>query len=186
MFDFKAYRMSTKEDDSLLIYDLYVMNNSGLPVFAGCTVSDYCMAHTDQHPLHTGFIAALLSFGKEVFSGELEHLKFPNIKVNMRSAGEYTIVFVNPVKADDDLIQVKLDEVTTLFKEKYEKQLNEAYVTQKQYDDFVEDAIDLGLIPKDRLQSTKDYFITDQGESEEKSISLLSRFKLKFRRLIKK
>lgn len=178
--------MSIQEDDSLLIYDLYVMNNSGLPVFAGCTVSDYCMAHTDQHPLHTGFIAALLSFGKEVFSGELEHLKFPHINVNMRSVGEYTIVFVNPENADAALIQDKLDEVATLFKDKYEKQLNEAYVTQKQYDDFVQDAIDLGLIPKDRLQSTKNYFITDQGESEEKSSSLLSRFKLKFRNLIKK
>ena len=178
--------MSIQEDDSLLIYDMYVMNNSGLPVFAGCTVSDYCMAHTDQHPLHTGFIAALLSFGKEVFSGELEHLKFPNINVNMRSVGEHTIVFVNPEYADAALIQDKLDKVATLFKDKYEKQLTEGYVTQKQFEDFTQDAIDLGLIPEDRLQSSKDYFITDKGESAKKSSSLLSRFKQKFRSLIKK
>lgn len=178
--------MSTQDDDSLLIYDMYVMNNSGLPVFAGCTVSDYCMAHSDQHPLHTGFIAALQSFGKEVFSGELQHLKFPKVNVNMRAVGDHTIVFVNPEYVDDALIQDKMDKVASLFKEKYEKNLNLGYVTQEQFDSFTQDAIDLGIVPKDRLQSSKDYFITDHGETKEKSISLRSRFKQKFRSLIKK
>ncbi len=57
---------------------------------------------------------------------------------------------------------------------------------ETQFDNFMEDMVKIGLLPKDRIQSTKGYFVTDQGESAERSISLVSRFKQKFRSLVKK
>ncbi|OLS25254.1 MAG: hypothetical protein HeimC2_19300 [Candidatus Heimdallarchaeota archaeon LC_2] len=178
--------MSTQKAEGLSIYDMYVLNNSGLPVFAGCTLSDFCLAHADQHPLHTGFLAALLSFGNEVFSGNLQNLKFPTVNVNMKTVGDYTFVFVNPKDVYENFIKSKLDEFAKVFREKYENEIAEGYVTNEQFENFQQDMIELGLIPTDRLKSTKDYFITDQGESEEKSSSLMDRFKQKFRSLIKK
>ncbi|MDH5402240.1 MAG: hypothetical protein OEY49_07095 [Candidatus Heimdallarchaeota archaeon] len=176
--------MSNQED--VMIYDLYVMNNSGLPVFAGCTVSDFCMSHAEQHPLHTGFIAALQSFGREVFSGDIQNLNFPNVKLNLKTSGEYTVVFVNPQSVDNDIINTKLEQVSDLFTKKYEKNIKSYAITEKQYTDFVNDVINLGLIPKDRIQSTRAYFVDDTGEQQEQSSTIFTKFKDKFRSLIKK
>lgn len=178
--------MSTQETTDLQIYDMYVMDNGGLPIFAGCTVSDFCMQHADQHPLHTGFITALRSFGKEVFSGDLQNLSFPNVKLNFKSVGDYTIVFVNPDSADENMIQEKLNQVAKVFKEKYQKKVKSYYVSDELFQNFNEDMYKLGLVPKDRLQSTRQYFVTDQGKSEEMSTSLIDRFKKKFNSLVKK
>lgn len=178
--------MSIQEEVELSIYDMYVMNNSGIPVFAGCTTSDYCAKHADQHPLHTGFIAALQSFGKEVFSGALQNLSFPDVKLNFKAIGDHTLVFVNPISADDDMIQEKLNQAAKVFKDKYEKKIKPYYVSDKQFQDFNEDMYKIGLLPKNRLQSTRHYFVTDEGGSHEQSSSLINRFKQKFNRLIKK
>ncbi|MHA2252478.1 MAG: hypothetical protein ACXAD7_19085 [Candidatus Kariarchaeaceae archaeon] len=178
--------MSNQENTPLSIYDMYVMDNSGIPIFAGCTTSDYCMQHSDQHPLHTGFIAAMQSFGKEVFSGNLQNLRFPDVKLNFKSVGNYTIVFVNPESTDETLIQDKLEQVAKVFKDKYEKDVKSFYISDEQFHNFNEDMYKLGLVPKDRLQSTKQYFVTDLGESQEQSTSLLNRFKQKFVSLVKR
>ncbi|MHA2029032.1 MAG: hypothetical protein ACXAC2_08555 [Candidatus Kariarchaeaceae archaeon] len=178
--------MITQEDTSLSIYDMYVIDDSGIPIFAGCTTSDYCMQHSDQHPLHTGFITAIQSFGKEVFSGDLQNLRFPNVKINLKTVGNYSFVFVNPETSDEDLIQNKLDQVAKVFKEKYEKNVKSFYQSDEQFRNFNEDMYKLGLVPKDRLQSTKHYFVTEVGETQKESDSFIDRFKQKFVSLVKR
>ncbi|MHA2099695.1 MAG: hypothetical protein ACW99A_13545 [Candidatus Kariarchaeaceae archaeon] len=178
--------MSITEETELSIYDMYVFDNSGIPIFAGCTTSDYCMQHAEQHPLHTGFMAAMQSFGKEVFSGNLQQLKFPNVKLNFKNMGDFTLVMVNPDSVDDDLIQDKLVQASNLFKEKYENRVEIFRISEELALEFNDDMYKIGLLPKDRLQSTKHYFVTDIGESQEKSTSLISRFKQKFISLTKK
>ncbi len=177
--------MSTQKDTELSIYDMYVLEDSGIPIFAGCTTSDYCIQHVEQHPLHTGFMAAMQSFGVEVFSGNLQQLTFPNIKLNFKTQGVYTFVMVNPDWVDDDLVQDKLESVAKLFKDKYENKVESYLISDKLYQEFYDDMIEIGLLPKDRLQSTKHYFISDVGETQEQSKSLIKRFKQKFTRLIK-
>lgn len=106
--------------------------------------------------------------------------------LNFKSVGDYTIVFVNPDSADENMIQEKLNQVAKVFKEKYQKKVKSYYVPDELFQNFNEDMYKLGLVPKDRLQSTRQYFVTDQGKSEEMSTSLIDRFKKKFNSLVKK
>ncbi len=178
--------MNTQTESTLSIYDMYLLDNGGIPLFAGCTTSDYCMQHQEQHPLHTGFIAAIQSFSVEVFAGRPEKLNFGHLKLTFKNEGTFTIVFVNPEDADDDLIREKMDKISALFKEKYEKNMQSFYVTDEQTQNFERDMKILGLIPKDRIKSTKHYFITEKGQISKPSESLISRFKQKFVSMIKK
>ncbi len=84
------------------------------------------------------------------------------------------------------MIQDKLDQVAEVFKEIYEKNVKSFYISEEQGLKFNEDMYKLGLVPKDRLQSTKHYFVTDNCESQKQSTSLLNRFKQKFVSLVKK
>lgn len=178
--------MTTQEEMEFPIYDMYVLDTSGIPIFAGCTTSDYCMAHADQHPLHTGFMSAIQSFGKEVFSGNLQQLTFPDIKLNFKTMGDFTFVMVNPDTVDDDLVRDKLNQALDVFKDKYENRVEVFRVSEELQYEFNDDMYKIGLLPKDRLQSTKHYFVTDVGKSQEQSTSIISRFKQKFTSLIKK
>ena len=51
------------------IYDIYIVETSGIPIFAGCTATDYCKLHMDQHELQSGFLATMYNFSKETFKG---------------------------------------------------------------------------------------------------------------------
>ena len=73
--------MNSQTNSKLDIYDIYLLDNGGIPLFARCNLSDYCMEHQEQHPLHTGFIAAIRSFSKEVFSGYPKKLNFGHLKL---------------------------------------------------------------------------------------------------------
>ena len=174
------------QSTTLDTYDMYLLDNGGIPLFAGCTVSNYCLEHMEEHPLHTGFIAAIRSFGNEVFAGYPKRLDFGHLKLTFRNEGDYTVVFVNPQESDDDLIQEKMELLSNLFKEKYAKDINLFYVSDEMTSKFEVDMIDLGLVPREKFQSTKKYFITEKGESSEKSQTLLGRFKKKFSSMIKK
>ena len=177
---------STTDSNALSLYDLYILDNGGIPLFAGCTSSNYCKQHLEEHPLHTGFIAAITSFGNDVFSGYPEQLNFRHLKLTFKVEESFTIVMVNPQDVDDRLIQEKLKEVTSLFKGKYKKLTESAFVSDEFEKQIETDLIALGLAPQDQIQSTKSYFITDKGESSKKSQSLIDRFKQKFSSLVKK
>ena len=53
------------------VYDIFILKGSGLPLLAGCTGSEYCMMHADNHELQAGFLTALFSFSKEAFNSEI-------------------------------------------------------------------------------------------------------------------
>lgn len=179
--------MSTQTNSTLETYDMYVLDNGGIPLFAGCTVSDYCKDHMESHPLHTGFIAAIRSFGNEVFSGYPEKLNFGHLKLTFKNEGKFTIVFVNPDESDDTLINEKMEQLSKLFKDKYEKDIDYFYVSDEKVEQFSKDMIEMGIVPKDRIQSTKSYFVTENPhEPSKKSESLIGRFKKKFASLVKK
>ncbi|MHA2363399.1 MAG: hypothetical protein ACXAC7_05540 [Candidatus Hodarchaeales archaeon] len=182
----QSTKINTQSDSALSTYDMYLLDNGGIPLFAGCTISDYCMQHQEQHPLHTGFIAAIQSFGNEVFSGYPQKLNFGHLKLTLKNEGSFTVVFVNPEDADDNLIRDKMDKISTLFKEKYEKNIHAFYVTDELSKNFEDDMIKLGLVPQGGIKSTKEYFITEKGQTSQKSASLLGRFKQKFISMIKK
>jgi hypothetical protein len=177
--------MNAQTEIDLKTYDMYVLDNGGIPLFAGCTVSDYCKEHMEEHPLHTGFIAAIRSFGKEVFAGYPEKLNFGHLKLTFKNEGKFTIVFVNPDNSEDALIFEKMNKLSKLFKEKYEKDIEYFYVSDEKTSQFEADMIKLGIVPHDHIKSTRDYFVTNKGESDKKSVSIISRFKHKFSSLVK-
>ena len=81
------------------IYDIYVVEKSGIPLFAGCTASDYCKLHMDQHELQSGFLAAMYNFSKETFKDStLRTINLDDITISMRSESEEGIilVFIHP------------------------------------------------------------------------------------------
>jgi len=180
--------MSSQDTNILNTYDMYVLDNGGIPLFAGCTISDYCKEHMEEHPLHTGFIAAIRSFGNEVFSGYPEKLNFGHLKLTFKNEEKYTIVFVNPETADDVLIKTKINLLSDMFKKKYEKNIEYFYVSDEQTDAFVTDMMNLGILPKDRdhLKLTKEIFITDKGQSSAESVSFFGQFKKKLFSMVKK
>ena len=121
--------MSTQDETKYLdIYDMYLLDNGGIPLFAGCTASDYCLEHMEQHPLHTGFMAAISSFGKEVFAGFPKRLDFGHLKVTFKNEGDYSVVFVNPPEEDDELISEKMSVISKHFKEHFLKDIKLFYV----------------------------------------------------------
>ena len=65
--------------------------------------------------------------------------------------------------------------------------LNNPYdVTEEEFNQFQQDMVQLGLIPENRLQSTRHYFINDEDQITRKNSSLRSRFKQKYESLVKR
>jgi hypothetical protein len=100
-------------------YDIYLLQSSGLPLLAGCTGSDYCKKHGDQHDLHTGFISALNSFSQEVFTDTPKTILYDQIQINIKSMFDITIVTVHPIKVKTSEINNQLDFILSKFHEKY-------------------------------------------------------------------
>lgn len=170
----------------LAIFDIYVLAEGGIPVFAGCSTSDYCASHEGQHPLHAGFIHAIQNFGNEVFSSGIRDLKFDSVKLNFKSTGQYTIVFVNPLSTSDRYIHEKLEEVSELFMHKYEDKVQTHLLSDELYHEFMDDIVGIGLIAKDRIKSTKSIFVSESDKDQAKNgKSIFSRFKQKFINLVR-
>lgn len=126
-------------------YDIYIFQSNGLPILAGCSGSDYCKSHYDQHELHSGFIAALNSFSKEVFTDTPRTILYKDIQINMKIENELTIMTVHPVEIQNDLIQIQLNDIFSKFKEKYGVEF-EHFIDVDIFEDFQSEVDKMGLI----------------------------------------
>ena len=138
------------------LYDIYILKTSGIPLFAGCTATDYCMRHMDQHELQSGFLAAIHSFSKETFTEEnLRQILYNDIKISFKSNDEIIMAFVHPIDYKNKKIEKDLEKAWKRFHEKYRDSINESLIEEKFFDDFREDLRDLGIIP-DKIVSVKE------------------------------
>ena len=121
-----------------------------------------------------------------MFSGDLQNLTFPEIKILIHTVTDYYFVYVFPKTVDDELISEMTAKAEGKFREKYEKNIDLFKRSEEQFEEFVNDMVDLGFLPKNRIQSTKHYFVTEEETSAEKHESLVERFKQKFQSLVKR
>ena len=50
--------------------DIFLLQTSGIPLFAKCIGGDYCKMHPN-HSLQTGFLAAMYNFSKESIENKI-------------------------------------------------------------------------------------------------------------------
>ncbi len=140
------------------LYDLYVIKSSGIPLFAGCTQSDYCKLHMDQHELQAGFIAALYSFSKETFTtSRLKTILYDDIQLNFKVDEDKGLifVFVHPVDADRAKITQLLEKAHHRFIERYRDVLSDDLVNDELFRSFLQDLREIGVVKDENLASTK-------------------------------
>ena len=115
--------MAGDEEDA---YDIYLLRLSGVPIFAGCTGSDYCTEHMNNHELHSAFLSAIYSFSKEVSVGNpLKSIVFDTIQINIKvdEPNDLMIAVVHPRGVEPDKIRQQIDAAHDLFLEKYKKKM---------------------------------------------------------------
>ncbi len=132
-----------------------MVQSSGLPIFSGCTGSDYCKAHGDQHALHTGFFSAIRTFAQEAFrETNLEGIRFDQIQINFKgdtNTGIY-LALVHPKQVPREAIEIQLERALEIFMTKFSPYVSE--FTQLKDEDtakFKEDLMKLGIIRTPKL-----------------------------------
>ncbi len=138
-------------------YDVFVLRTSGLPLLAGCTGTEYCKMHRDNHELQAGFLSALHAFSKEAFSTEtLTKIDLSEIQLNFKYDPIKEILFIafHSIDQQSDRIQKQLDNAVIKFQKRYPHELPN-YIKRGEYDDFKDDLMKIGLI-HDQLNSILD------------------------------
>jgi hypothetical protein len=113
--------MGGDQDDA---YDIYVLRLSGVPIFAGCTGSDYCTEHVKNHETHSAFLSAIYSFSKGLSAdNRLKSIVFDTIQINMRvdERNDLMIVLVHPKEVAPEKIRQQIEAAHDLFLEKYKR-----------------------------------------------------------------
>ena len=132
------------------IYDIYLVEKSGLPIFAGCTATDYCKLHMDQHELQSGFLAAMYSFSKETFkNSSLRTIGFDNIKISMKVDDDRGIilVFIHPVRVNPKIMDAKLTKALDVFMTIYYPGLEPNIIDSSMFESYKEELRELKIIP---------------------------------------
>ncbi len=169
------------------LYDIYVTKNNGIPLFTGCTGTNYCMTHLGQHELVSGFFAAMRSFAKESFKDEdLQTMIFSEIRINFLEDdnNELLLAFVHDITANDNRIRNDLKKARDLFVKKYGDHLDDNLVDQQIFEDFREELRDAGII-EGNLGNVIEMVKFNEKKEEEQKISrpnLISWLRSKFRR----
>ena len=66
--------------------DVFVLQTSGIPLFARCFGGEFCKLHP-EHALQTGFLAAMYSFSQESFGQtDLKSVVFKDIRLDADEA----------------------------------------------------------------------------------------------------
>jgi hypothetical protein len=151
--------------------DIFVLQTSGIPLFAKCFGGNYCKLHPD-HSLQTGFLAAMYSFSKESFGQtELKSVIFKDIKLDFKinKEKEVILVFVNPLEEAN--VETQLDKALSLFIEKYGAKLG-PIIHEDTFKGFEQDLIENRIVTREAMGDIK-------VEDKQKSLwkRLLSRFK---------
>ncbi|MHA2365540.1 MAG: hypothetical protein ACXAC7_16405 [Candidatus Hodarchaeales archaeon] len=163
----------TKEN---IFYDIHILKTTGIPLFAGCTVTEYCKHHKDQHILQSGFIAAIHAFSRESFSKSvLRKLIYNDVKVSFKSDHEMIMVFVHPFDHD---VQDDLNRAWDRFKEKFKEELKSQVVNKMIFDSFEDELRELGIVT-DELHSIIPAQEIDEVKQKKTHPRLLKWLKLK-------
>ncbi|MFV2015492.1 MAG: hypothetical protein ACC656_08705 [Candidatus Heimdallarchaeota archaeon] len=132
------------------IYDIYVVEKSGIPVFAGCTATDYCKLHMDQHELQSGFLAAMYNFSKETFKDStLRTINFDDITISMKSdeTGGIILVFIHPVRINPKIMDAKLTKALEVFMSNFFPKLDPNTIDPGLFELYKDELRELRIIP---------------------------------------
>lgn len=130
--------------------DVFVLQTSGIPLFARCFGGDFCKLHPD-HALQTGFLAAMYSFSQESFGQtDLKSVVFKDIRLDFKidREKEVIMVFANPIGTEK--IENQLDQSMKLFLEKYGSKIG-IVIKEDTFEGFEEDLIKLKVVNKQSM-----------------------------------
>ena len=125
--------------------DVFVLQTSGVPLFAKCYGGNYCKLHPD-HALQTGFLAAMYSFAEESFGqDELKSVVFNEIRLDFKIDREKEIimVFANPLGTEK--VEERLNHAMKVFLEKFGSKIG-AIVQEDTFQEFQSDLLDLNIV----------------------------------------
>lgn len=146
----------TKEQ---FIYDIYLLQSSGVPMFAGCTGTDYCKNHFEQHELHAGFFSALYMFSKETGVGtNLNSIFYEDIQINFKidEDAEIILILVHPREVKEKKVQKNLETAYDIFIKNYYPKLDKDCIEASILDDYPHDLVEHGILHSEDLFPTKD------------------------------
>lgn len=135
------------------LYDFYVIRLNGLPIFAGCSGTEYCEKRVSQHQLHAGFFSALYAFANEAFQDvRLETIYFDKIQMNLliSEPDNIMIIFVHHRSKSLQKIRELLNHTWDIFKQNYIPELKENQFQKDLHEAFLEDLKKLNVILPDK------------------------------------
>ncbi len=130
--------------------DVFVLQTSGIPLFARCFGGDFCKLHPD-HALQTGFLAAMYSFSQESFGQtDLKSVVFKDIRLDFKinREKEVIMVFVNPIGTEK--IETRLDQSMKLFLKKYGSKIG-LIIKEDTFEGFEDDLLQLNVVNKQSM-----------------------------------
>ena len=147
------------------IYDIYLMNLSGISIFSGCTGTEYCQAHQGQHELHTGFFSAIHSFSKEAFQeSDMKSMDMGKIQLNFKINYEKGImlVLVSPDYVKKKNIKKQLDVTMKTYLNGYADKIEQNTMNDELFKAIMKDLNQQGIlhtedvIPVSKIQMSFD------------------------------
>jgi hypothetical protein len=147
--------MTGDEDDA---YDIYLLRLSGVPIFAGCTGSDYCTEHINNHEMHGAFLSAIYTFSKGVSTGTtLKSIVLDTIQINIKvdEPNDLMIALVHPKEVDAGKIRLQMEAAHDLFLRKYKTRFEQGdSINEEQvFREFERDLREEKIIHKSFLRS---------------------------------
>lgn len=153
--------------------DVFILQTSGVPLFAKCYGGDYCKLHPD-HALQTGFLAAMYSFAEESFGqDELKSVVFNDIRLDFKlnKEKEIIMVFANPLGTE--MVENRLNQAMKVFLEKYGSKIG-IIIKEDMFQEFESDLLDLDIVRSQAMGN-----ISPRMKKEK---SLWARLKSRFKR----
>ncbi|MFX1286308.1 MAG: hypothetical protein ACFFB5_21925 [Promethearchaeota archaeon] len=125
--------------------DVFILQTSGVPLFARCYGGDYCKLHPD-HALQTGFLAAMYSFAEESFGqDELISVVFNDIRLDFKidKEKEIIMVFANPLSTEN--VEDRLNRAMKIFLDKFGSKIGPV-IKEGMFQEFENDLLDLDIV----------------------------------------
>ncbi len=130
-------------------HDLFVLQLSGLPLYAVCSCGPGCEKCTEQHDLQSGFIAAIVSFCQEVFKrSRVKAILLDDFQLNLKvdENNGLIVAATHDASVPRKLIARQLARILDVFLSKYQSYLEEGLVRPELFESFGKDLYELGII----------------------------------------
>ncbi len=153
--------------------DVFILQTSGIPLFAKCYGGNYCKLHPD-HALQTGFLAAMYSFAEESFGqDELKSVVFNDIRLDFKidKEKEIIMVFANPLGTEN--VGERLNQAMTTFLDKFGSKIGD-FIREDTFQEFEQDLLELNVVQRKAMGNIS----SKMGKGK----SLWERIKTRFRR----